>query len=62
MIDIAADLGCTLGELGERFTGKELCLWLARYMMREGFTYDQIKIQKAKTENFLNKARKSWGK
>jgi len=62
MIDIAASFGCTLGELGERFTGGELRLWLTRYMLRDGFSYDQEKIQKNRTEEFLNRARESWGK
>ena len=61
-IDIAADLGCSLSELSERLPKKELTLWLARYMMKLGFTYDQTKIKKQRNEEFMERARAHWNK
>ena len=60
-IDIAADFGCSLSELGGKIPKSELTLWLVRYMMKNGFTYDQAKIAKQRTDDFMNKARDSWG-
>lgn len=31
MMDVAATIGCTVDELGERMSSEELALWLARW-------------------------------
>jgi len=59
-IDIAADLGCSLSQLGERLPKNELTLWLARYMRKMDYTYNKADIVKHKENELLRKAREHW--
>ena len=59
-IDIAADLGCAVADLSKHIPEKEFPLWLARYSIKLGFTFDQEKIQKQRVDEFMARARKSW--
>ena len=60
MIDIAADLGCSVRRISEHLEKDELTLWLARYMMKAGYTYDQSKIKQQRIASFMARARNSW--
>lgn len=55
-------MGCSLAELGQKIPGDELPIWLAHFGMKLGYTFDRNEIQKIRTDAFMARARKHWGR
>lgn len=61
-IDVASVFACPVSRLGDHLPIDELELWLVRYAMKLGYTFDQQAIARHRSDSFLNKAREHWKK
>lgn len=61
-------MGWLLADVGEKMSARELTLRVTQKMVRDGYTFDPVKIQKfhdeqnqRRVQEFMQRARQSWG-
>jgi len=62
LIEVCDALGCSIREVSEHIDAEELEYRLVYQLIKMGFTSDQEKIRKQRTDSFLQNARSdNWG-